>query len=166
MAKTAEVPKYVSRSMSVGDAVSEVWSELQSLAEEMREAYDNTPESLQQGGVGEMRGECADNLEALDEPDVPDWATGLSVTVSHRNPARPKKRPSRAYRRDQASGMLDAVVSDLRALADDEAELDKLARENPDRSRDDLESDLGDLADALESLRDEADAIDFPGMYG
>ena len=64
--------KLKERQLTIADAISEAYGELQTIGEEMREAFDNTPESLQSGGVGEARGEAADALENISELDVPE----------------------------------------------------------------------------------------------
>ena len=63
----------VAISTTVGDAISTAFGIIEDLATEMRDAYDNTPESLQSSGVGEARGEAADALEGISEvDDVPE----------------------------------------------------------------------------------------------
>jgi hypothetical protein len=49
---------------TVEDLVEGAYAEIESLGEEMREAYENMPESLQQADIGQRRGEAADNLGA------------------------------------------------------------------------------------------------------
>lgn len=137
----------VERKLSVADAVSEAWGELEELGQEMREAFENTPESLQSGGVGEARGEAADALENLTEPDVPEKLGALEITFSQM-PL--KKKSSRADRRDQAVNTLDAVVT---FLDDEEA----CEGEEDERNQ---------LRDEIENLKDEAESVEFPGMYG
>lgn len=137
--------KFVEKKSTLAEAVEEAWDELQILAEEMREAFDNTPESLQGSGAGEKRGEAADALEDLSEPSVPE-ALKL-VEVTYYVPASvPKRGLSRSARRDHACGVLDRLVEVL-----NEKEENKEAME---------------LAQELEELKDNAEAVEFPGMFG
>jgi hypothetical protein len=153
MAKAA--PKYLAREMSMSEAVSEAMSELQTLAEEMREAFDNTPESLQGGGVGEARGEAADNLENLSEPDVPTSLEAIKVAWSVRelSPSKLRKQ-SRSDRRNDALETLSAVTAKLEEIKDDEASSEELA------------GDAETLRDEIENLMSDAENVEFPGMYG
>jgi len=148
MAKAA--PKYLAREMSMSEAVSEAMSELQTLAEEMREAFDNTPESLQGGGVGEARGEAADNLENLSEPDVPTSLEAIKVAWSVRelSPSKLRKQ-SRSDRRNDA-----LETAKLEEIKDDEASSEELA------------GDAETLRDEIENLMSDAENVEFPGMYG
>ena len=160
MAKAA--PKFLPREMSMADAVSDAMSELQALGEEMREAYDNTPESLQQSGVGEARGEAADNLENLNEPDVPEalQAVVVSWSVRELSPSAARKQ-SRSDRRDAALETLSAVTAKLEDIKDYEAKEGE-APEYTESQREEAESFL----DEVQTLIDDAEAVEFPGMYG
>jgi hypothetical protein len=147
---------------SLADAVSEAFSELQSLGEEMRDAFDNTPESLQQSAVGEARGEAADALEGLDEPDVDDMFGSVPVEWSTFH----KRRESRSLRRDNACSALDQAISALQALQDDDEAIKAITAEHTDKSIDDIKEAAESLRDDLERLKDDAEAVEFPGMYG
>lgn len=136
----------IERKLTIADAVSEAFGTLQGLGEEMREAFDNTPESLQQSGVGEARGEAADALENLSEPDVSEALGKLEFTFSEW-PLKP--RASRSDQRGQAVNVLDCVIQFLNELGDS-----------------DDDEGLVDLVAELENLKDEAEAVEFPGMYG
>lgn len=152
--------KFEEKKMSLADAVSTAFGEITSLGEEMREAFDNTPESLQQSGVGEARGEAADNLENISEIDVPDIlqdtdAKKFEVTWSE--PVRTAKQAmklSRSARRDDALMMLDACVEFLNELADKESESEEIR----DAAK--------ELSDELENAKGEIEAVEFPGMFG
>jgi hypothetical protein len=150
MPKKKEMPK--PRKMSIADAVSEAIGEIQSLAEEMREAYDNTPESLQSSGVGEARGEAADNLEQIDEPDVPEEVKDFNVEITDLPPKR--RGHSRRERRDQATYILEVCIDALNERIDmpDEKEAIKEAAES--------------CRDELETAKDNAECVEFPGMFG
>lgn len=141
---------HVHESSSVADAVSEAWSIVEELASEMREAYDNTPESLQQSGVGEARGEAADALENLSEPEVPDAVSELRATFF-----RPKlpKRASRAQR------LADGLIAAETAVGVVE---EWLSENEGHEDYDEVES----FRDELQDFVDEANNVSFPGMYG
>ena len=76
------MPKYEDLKLKLADAVSEAFAEVTDLAESMREAYDNTPESLQQSAIGEARDEAASTLEGINEVDVPDELAQFEVNYS------------------------------------------------------------------------------------
>lgn len=146
------------RELTIEDAVSEAHGELVSLGEEMREAYDNTPESLQQSGVGEARGEAADTLENIDEPEVPTELQGDKFTVKWTVRAlTPKQQDklSRSARRDEAITTLQAVIDRLQEIAADETGHTEEEREA-----------AGAFVDDVQNAHDEAEGVEFPGMYG
>jgi hypothetical protein len=142
MAKKNEPIKY---ERTLEEAVSEAFSELEGLAQEMREAFDNTPESLQNSGAGEARGVAADTLEEISEAEVPEELKSLKVSWA----LFPKKNKSRAARRDDAVTILDECIQ---MLADLEDEAQKEAAEG--------------FVDELENAKDTAESVEFPGMYG
>lgn len=146
------------REMTIEDAVSEACGEITSLAEEMRESFDNTPESLQQSPVGEARGEAADNLENISEPDVPTELQGdkFRVKWSVRTlTSRQQIKLSRSRRRDEATSTLTVVVERLHEIVDDEAAFDEAVREA-----------ASSFADDVQQVIDEVESVEFPGMYG
>lgn len=146
--------KTTERKLSIVDAVSEAFGDIESLAEEMREAYDNTPESLQQSGVGERRGEAADNLESISAPDVPDSLSAFEVTlVRVQRTASQMRKLSRSDRRDDAVQTLDDVIQ----------RLDELVETG---SSQEIRDDAEGLRDELDNVKSEAEAVEFPGMFG
>ncbi|HEX2557439.1 MAG TPA: hypothetical protein VHK86_03880, partial [Nitrososphaera sp.] len=132
----------------------EAYGELQTLGEEMREAYDNTPESLQNSGVGEARGEAADNLENISEPNVPEELMGDKFTFKFNSST--KKKTSRSDRRYEAVETLQAVSAFLGDI-----------EENRDGkySKEEVQA-ASDFVQDIDQMVDEAEAVDFPGMYG
>lgn len=143
MAKRREALK---RKLSIADAVSEGFSSLEGLGEEMRESFDNTPESLQQSGVGEARGEAADALEGLSEPDIPESLQAIEFEYSY---FPPKKKASRSDRRDEATSLILAALEHLDSLEDEK-----------------LKEDIESIHDDLEQLVSAAEDVTFPGMFG
>jgi hypothetical protein len=155
MAKRA--PKTYERELTIEDAIFEAYGELQSLGEEMREAYDNTPESLQNDGVGAARGEAADNLENINEPEVPTLLQGekfkMKWTVRVHPPS---KRLSRSDRRYEAVETLNQVVAFLEEIQESEG----------DNYSSDEKQAASDFVDEVQQMIDEAENVEFPGMYG
>lgn len=134
--------KTTTQKLTIADAVSSAFSDLQELGEEMREAFDNTPESLQQGDVGQRREAAADALESISEVDVPEKFADVEIEVSLIS----DRKMSRPKRRDNAVAMLQAVTGYLEGLDED----------------DEADSFCSDLDNAIA----EADDVDFPGMFG
>jgi hypothetical protein len=146
-------PKFIERKETLAEAVSWAFTDLTGLGDEMREAFDNTPESLQQSGVGMAREEAASTLECLSQPDVPAELAEVQVMWSEVSRA-PSRHVSRAMRRDDAIAILDACVSVLSETADNES--------NPQ----DLRNAASCLRDEIEGAKEEAEYVEFPGMYG
>lgn len=149
--------KTTERELTIEDAVSEAFGEIQSLAEEMREAFNNTPESLQSGGVGEARGEAADALENISEPDVPTELQGdkfkVKWAVRTLTPKQQMKR-SRSARCSEAVETLNMVVQRLDEINKDQTQTQEV--------RDVADS----FSDEVQNIIDEAEGVEFPGMYG
>jgi molecular chaperone DnaK (HSP70) len=144
MAKRIQPQQYNS---TVADIISESFSELESLGEEMRERYDNAPENLQATEVNQRVEEAADALEALSEPEVPECVAQLPVTFSFK----PQRRQSRPDRRNQATERLS---------------LAKSAIEDWQEEQEEEHEDVDTLLEEIQQLIDDADNIEFPGMRG
>ena len=155
--------KLIETKTTIGDAASSAFSMIEELAEEMREAFDNTPESLQSSAVGEARGEAADTLEGISEVDVPEFLADIAVVYS--TPKYGKRGPSRRQRRDEAVTMLDACTSVLEQEIP-EAKLLEIIQEHKDQSLASLREAIEELASELTNAKDEADGVEFPGMFG
>ncbi len=148
------------------DVVSNV-SNYSDLASELRDWYDNLPESFQQGDKGSMLDESASTLENISEPAVPDWAGAMAVYCPPMLDI-----SSRADRRDAISHELQQAVDAIdEALTkgrfplkdDDEGNMYQLPPEDAEdtEQRDELQS----LKDELENIISEAEGVEFPGMY-
>lgn len=136
---------------TVEDLISDANSEVDSLAEELREWYDNMPENLQSGDRGSRLEEAADTLEGLDKPEPEGELAEFKVVF------RPgQKVTSRADRASEAANMYREVAQALRDFVEDQQE------ENKDFSGDDYE----DLASTCENAADELESVEFPGAYG
>lgn len=159
----------IQHSTTVSGAVSDAFSALQSLGEELREWYDNLPEGLQGGSKGDALSEAADILEGLSEPDVPDSVAEVAVNYS----TLPSRRQSRRERRDEAVQLLAHAVDALQESIDNaQSELNDLQSADETEANDAAETALQEIVDEGESARDEiqqvideAEGVEFPGMY-
>jgi hypothetical protein len=129
---------------TLADAIDEAFGGLSGLAEEMQSWADNMPESLQGGSKYEAVSGTAETLSNLEQPDVPESLSGLEVEY---NDLPPRSRGySRSDRHGQACYILDTCIDLLRE------------RENDDEA--------SELAEELQSAMDEAENVEFPGMFG
>jgi hypothetical protein len=140
----------IDRTMLICEAIADSCGEIGILAEEMREAFDNTPESLQNSGVGEARGVAADALECITEPYVDDSVKGIEIKF---NQPSLRKRPSRSDRCSYAVFVLQVVVDKLEEVIEDET------------TPEDTKRDAEGLRDEVQNVIDEAEAVEFPGMF-
>lgn len=142
---------------TVGDAVDTAYGELNTLGEELREAADNMPENLQGGDLYDRRTEAADTLEGFSEIDVPEFLQHLPVKFeTRRNP-----RASRADRCAEAVQYLrtaQEVVESLNELDPKESGTER--PEGWDQGAVDA------FLDELTTMIDDAEAVEFPGMFG
>ena len=139
------------RKALLADAISDAVSEIQGLAEECREVVDNAGD----GGLSQTQriqtlDETASTLENANEPDVAECLLGIEV--EYQDLPQRKRGYSRADRCGQACYILEMCIG---ALEDFE-------EKNPGDKADEAESLRGDL----ESLKDEAEGVEFPGMFG
>lgn len=149
MAKVKKAPVLVE--CCLGDAASEAFGELQSLAEEMGSWRDGLEEKFSHTEKYERVSSAADALEQLSEPEVPEELTDIKVEFV-RLPQR-RRGYSRADRCGQAVYVLDTCVQALQEYVDDDKNKDKV-------------DEAQNLIDELERLKDEAEGVEFPGMYG
>lgn len=149
--------KYKECKSTIADAISYAHSELASLAEECREVVDNASGTNRENTQRiQTLGETADTLEGIDEPDVDDTIGKFEVTY-HEQLARSRRHGlSRGDRRDNAVQALDASIQVLQEKMEDE-----------EKKKDDEEGpDYQTLIDDLERMKDDAESVEFPGMYG
>lgn len=142
---------------TVAGAVNDAFNVIEELAGEMREAYDSTPESLQSSGVGEARGEAADTLEQISEPDVPGDIAEVAVTFEY---LPPKRRASRADR------LADGLQSAAHAIEALEALVEEKLPNDGDKIGELDADDVRAVIDEIQGMIDEAEGVSFPGMYG
>lgn len=138
---------------TVESLVADGYSEVECLAEEMRDWHDGMGENLQQSSNGEAVGEAADALENVNDP--PEINEVLAALKLFFYPS--LKISSRAGRAGEAASMLreasDAVAGHI-------------ADENLEEDDEDLASAYQEVADELANHADELESISFPGMYG
>ena len=152
---------------TVADVVDEAFAEAEALGEEIREWYDNLPESFQDSDKGYSLDEAANGFENLDRPDTPGANDGdsidvRSVSVLYLPDLEGYSRPRRAA---ECSGKLRAVV-DLFRDADHEDEDDRQLLGDVWEENGDLKTEINEWLDELENQADEIEAIEIPGMYG
>lgn len=125
--------------------------ELEALADECDEAYNNFPN--QDHPKAQAFSEAASelqNISGLDD-DLPESLHDLSVVYHESVPRRRSHNPSKSSRRDNAVSALNAVVSVLTDL------------ENPtDEDAETAASMVSNCEDAMSY----AEGVEFPGMFG
>lgn len=154
MAKRRAAERKV-RTVTVADAVSEAFGEFMSLGEEMRTWAENLEEKFSATDKYSRISEAADNLENLSEVEAIKWATNTTMEVV--DPPMRKRAYSRPDRCSHACNLLDDAINACENRLDDLKEGDDAKAE-----ADEVESYRNELIDA----KDEAEAIEFPGMYG
>lgn len=154
MAK-AKAVRFVDQTTTIGAAVSDAFSQLESLGIEMRDWYDNMPENLQGGSKGDAVNEAADALEGISEADIPENLREVEVKYQDDLKAR-----SRSARRDVAVGMLMAVVQELEEKRDEEIQTES------DDAADERRDNIQQVIDDVQQMIDDAEGVEFPGMFG
>jgi hypothetical protein len=135
---------------TVTDIVDGAFAELEELGCEMQTWHENLPESFQSNDKGCMIEEAANTLQGLNRPDVPEAFGAIRVYCP---PSR--NGSSRASRRDHAVDDLRIVVDALgEARAKCHGDDQKLFGE-----------EIGSMVSELESAIEEAEGVEFPGMY-
>jgi hypothetical protein len=141
------------------------FSEIENLAGEMRDWYDNLPPGLQGADKGSEVDECASGLENISAVDVPDFITGM--TVFHPPALDVNSRSDRLY---EVKGCLDAVVQALDIVIDQK----KFVFKDEDtgiiqigfRELDEEQlEELRNFRSELDNVSGELEGISFPGMY-
>ena len=137
---------------TIESAVSQAFGDFQNLAEEMREWADNMEEKFSQTEKYSRVSEAADALEALEEPDHPEWAQTAEVDLPA---SRKRKRlPSRSTRCFEACVLLNHCLEAI------QVKLDVL------ESGSEEQDELQEYYEAIESQKDNAECVEFPGAYG
>jgi methyl-accepting chemotaxis protein len=143
------------RITTLGAAVGDAFSLLESLAEEVREVVDNASDGLSQTQRIQTLEETASTLENLQEPEVPEWLRGTEVTYVEQVQKDKRRGPSRAARCENATRMLRAAQEVVtQRLEAQEAQVESEAEE------------VQELLDSISNAADDAESAEFPGMYG
>lgn len=160
----------------LSEAISNFYSEVQSLRDEMSEWADNM-ESNNLGSTPKFD-EVSQAKNALDgfadlEPDVPDGMNGVELVVIIQVPRRKRQNTSRAVRCGNAAAHIEAVVAwieeekDRLEKLDFDPDLDEDGEEveMSEEERDAQVSALEELRDTLQDHADQAQGVEFPGMF-
>lgn len=140
---------------SVADAISE----LQSLGEECREIVDNAEGGLRETARIQTLDETASTLEAVDEPEVPDCVSEVTISYSEQRSARKGRGESRAVRRDNAVTVLQAASGAAQSWLDD-------TEAAPEDTNESEREEVGDFISTLDDIVSEVEGCEFPGMFG
>ena len=157
--KKTRAPKAVKpppRDVGLLDAIGEVMSEVETLAEEMRSWADGMEEKFGSTNKFEEVSQAADTLEeqAGNDPvnaEVHSFLNDVKITIQDPTPKR--RGYSRAARLGQAQGVLMDVVDALQTYMDDNT--------NDPKKKETAEA----LKDELDNIDNELQGVDFPGMY-
>jgi hypothetical protein len=138
--------KLVERTDKIASSIGDAFGDLEELAGECREVVDNAEGGLRETQRIQTLEASADELGALEVPDVPAALAELPVTYSL-----PKRRyVSRVARATDAGTILYACVDALEGIAEG----------------DERHADAQELSAALHSAIDSVGCCEFPGMYG
>jgi len=141
--------------MYVESLIDDAKSEIEMLAEEMREWFDNLTEGLQQTDKAQTIEQTADTLEGIYLSDIPEGLDGVKVVYL---PA--KNANSREARASEASSMLHLAAGTIQEYSAEVRE----GESNPEDTS--QQDEWEEFAGELESAADEVDCCEFPGMYG
>ena len=132
--------------------VEDAYEKIADLRDEMQEAFDNTPESLQETEVAQARSEAASQLENIadDSPSVPEPISSLPIIYY---PS--LSQTSRADRAGDAAAMLRHVAEAARQFMAGAAKLKKAELK-----------EIQEFCGNLEAHADEIEDVTFPGMFG
>jgi len=170
----AKKPK--TQTISIESAVSDAFSGMEELKDELQNWLDNMPENMQQGSKADQLNEAIDAIECVSSIDVPDClSTGPSlpdVTYSEYS-------GSRAKRRDTFTSMLSGAADAAREYADElrgleyheetgtlTAEQQEEGWPEDDDTRNTWVDECDTFADECENAQSEYDGVEFPGQRG
>lgn len=138
---------------TVASIVERAFNDFAELKDELQEWHDNLPESFQEGDKGYALSEAVDELERLEPPEIPEVAKGWPVFFRP-----PLECHSRSARCGVACEMLRLVAQDL----EHEAETRNVLGDKDDHK---LAKSLKGVAQELFAVADDAESVNFPGMY-
>lgn len=135
--------------------IDDGYSTFNDLGQQLQDWHDNLPENLQQGGKGCALEDGAGTLTGFSMPDL-DCVPEDLTTVWYPD----TKVRSRVAQCAEACGKLRTAAEALREQA-------AVVAAHGDTGADDRGvEDLQSLADEIEQAADEAEGVEFPGMYG
>lgn len=151
--------KNVEQEMTLSDAISYAMSDFQTLRDEMRDWASNMEGTgLENTEKYTAVSECADALESFcdDEPEVPTFIEAdYQPRIKFNEQTRIGNRGmARWLRASNAESAIEAVKNYA------ETQADKLKTVNPEAS-----AGWQALYDACDNIANEAQGLDFPGMY-
>lgn len=158
------------RQVGLIDAIGEVMSECETLAEEMQSWADNMPENKQ---GGDKHGEVEAAAETLNEAVSDDpsgaedasWLNEIKITIQDPTPRRQSY--SRSARLGQASTILQAVIEQLEEYdADHDADGNKIEPPLDAKTVSEREDTAKEWKDKLEEIDGNLQGVEFPGMFG
>lgn len=171
-------------------AVSDAYSAMDGIKDELQSWYDNLPENFQSGDKGDQLQTAIDAIESVDEPNAPDCASEISCTWMEYvgKFGRPKQRDNAVNALRAAADAVRAKVVELQDMTFEEPDEEEDAEDtqqvngSPDTEgadsdgaeeekltedeRDAMVNELETYADEIEAAADEYDNVEFPGMYG
>jgi len=143
---------------TVEAAISDARTDLEELAGEMTDWFDNMPEGLQGSQTGSTVEEAANTLGDIQlDVEPPEATHDLEVEYVELRPYGRKPQP-RWMRASNIGSMLEATAEVLEGWADGQDAGKREEGEEPDMARS-IASDLRDAASNLEG-------VEFPSMYG
>jgi len=130
----------------------EAYEVLDELKGELQDAYDNMPEGLQGGSVGEARQEAISQLETIadDATTLPDSISAIRIV--HYPLLKQSSRSDRAY---EAAAKIKAACQEIQKYVSSGVKLKKVDVTELEECREQLENQAGDI-----------EGIEFPGMFG
>jgi len=140
---------------TVGEAVDTAFGIFQELSDELHEWATGIEERQGQTDFYETVNGVADELEQWDKPNIPESVS--NTPVEYTNDTRTQL--TKAQRRDNATAALDAAIT---ALKEDPQEED----ETINGAEEDSSSDVDELIETLEQIKDEVESLDFPRVGG
>jgi hypothetical protein len=171
---------------TVEEFISSGVEEIQEVGNELREAFDNSPESLQQTDVNQRREAAASEIENISEPSVSSSILGeldCSTQIDNGKLYRGRMSQSRVCRLANGAAKLRAAAEAINEWLGNSEEIEDADPDDPDSLRalaDALDklggADVSDynsareeaetLAGECEEIADMAENLDVPGMFG
>lgn len=159
--------KYQTIKTTLGSAVESSYQSLEELCGEMEELRDNLEEHFSSTNKYDMASTAASELcEAQNTVEIPDEVSKRDVSFSVVLPRSKRKSLSRADRCSNACACLEAALEVLNREKD---ELDIARAENGDgylsEDQEELLDSLNGAIEEMQPLLDNAQAVEFPGMF-